>query len=256
MIETVDQTGRIIISEKYPSRIISLVPSITELLYDFGLHQNIVGRTHFCIHPSDKVKDAKRIGGTKTVNLLKVKELMPDLIIANKEENVKEQVEELAKYFPTYISDINTVAEAYTMMLDLGTLTNKREKATSLVNSIKRNFHKIDTLHNETVLYLIWKNPYMSIGCDTFINDMLSKVGYQNVLLYHTRYPKLSIQDIVELNPENVFLSSEPFPFTDIHISELQQILPNSKISLVDGEMFSWYGSRMHHFLNYINLKF
>ncbi len=234
-----------------PKRIISLVPSQTELLYDLGLEDEVVGITKFCIHPEHWFRNKTRIGGTKDVKFDRVKALTPTLIIANKEENVKEQVEALASIAAIYTTDISTLEDAYHMMQEIGKLTNTSRKAEEIIRNIKDGFRMLsEQLHPQTTktcLYLIWKDPYMSVGGDTFIHDMMLHCKLENVVANETRYPSITIERIKSLAPEIILLSSEPYPFKEKHIAELQKHLPDAIILLTDGEMFSWYGSRLQH---------
>lgn len=229
-----------------PKRIVSLVPSQTELLHYLGLTEQTVGVTKFCIYPEEWFKSKTRVGGTKTINKKIIDRLKPDLIIVNKEENIKEQIELLASDFPVWLTDVSNLAEALSMISDMGKLTGKDEKATELVIKIKSAFNQI-SIPKQTVrsAYLIWRKPYMTIGGDTFINDMLLKCGFKNAFEDKRRYPEVNIADIQNANCQVLFLSSEPYPFVQKHINELAIQLPGCKIVLVDGEMFSWYGSRL-----------
>jgi ABC-type Fe3+-hydroxamate transport system substrate-binding protein len=246
-----DQLNREIDIKSYPNKIISTVPSQTELLLDLNL--NVIGRTKFCIHPSNKIKDIPKIGGTKNLNIQKIISLKPDIIIANKEENTQEQIEELIKYFPVFISDITNLESAMDMIYSVGLLTNKAEESELIINQIKHSFNIINRISSKKVCYLIWKNPYMSIGADTFIHDMIQKLGLDNICKNETRYPQISIDFMQSHKPDYIFLSSEPYPFKQKDIDELQSYLPDSKIILVDGEMFSWYGSRLLKSVEYFN---
>lgn len=229
-----------------PKRIISLVPSQTELLHYLGLEKETIGITKFCVHPDKWFRNKNRVGGTKNIDIQKIINLQPDLIIANKEENVKEQVEQVATRFPVWVSDVNTLEDAYQMIADIGTLTGKTSKAATLVSAIKFEFDKLPLLHSPLpACYLIWKDPYMTIGGDTFIHQMLQKSGYENVFAARLRYPQVSVNEIRESGCKVVLLSSEPYPFKQKHIDELQEQLPGVGIQLVDGEMFSWYGNRL-----------
>jgi ABC-type Fe3+-hydroxamate transport system substrate-binding protein len=242
----VDQLHRPILLPQVPNRIICLVPSITELLYNLGLGDRVIGITKFCVHPNEWFTTKTRIGGTKTVNLKKIKELNPDLIIANKEENVQAQVEALAKDFPVYISAIENLEQALEMIMHIGKLTNTIKKATTIINKIEQNFKTLPVLATkEKVAYLIWRNPYITIGKDTFIQDMLTRMSLKNAFTKEKRYPTITIEYLQKKNPNYIFLSSEPYPFKEKHIAELQVQLPKAKILLVDGELFSWYGSRL-----------
>jgi len=222
-------------------RIVSLVPSQTELLSDLGLDSEVVGITKFCVHPGHWRQAKTIVGGTKNVNVSIVDSLKPDLIIANKEENTKEDIEKLSKY-RVYVSDVKTVDDAFGMMKAIADLTGTSTE--DLIERIKISFSSLPSFETKRVLYLIWKKPWMSAGSDTFINEMMKVAGFENVVK-DTRYPNVSSESMQELNPEVVLLSSEPYPFRDQHVDELKRLLPDAKVMLVDGEMFSWYGSRM-----------
>lgn len=241
-----DQTGRTIHLPAVPERIISLVPSQTELLADLGLDQEVTGITKFCVHPKEWFRNKTRIGGTKQLDIEKIKELQPDLIIANKEENVKEQIEELSNHFPVWISDVNDLNSAYQMMEQIGLMTNKESEALKIITEIKHRFDELTTPgYRLTTAYLIWQKPYMTIGGDTFIHSMLHVAGFNNTFADQQRYPEISIEQIKAVKPEVLLLPSEPFPFKEKHAEEFQQQLPHTKIKRVDGELFSWYGSRL-----------
>ncbi len=244
-----DQMGHQVEVPDQLQRIISLVPSQTELLYDLGLGERVVGITKFCIHPESWFKTKHRMGGTKKVDMGKVRALKPDLIIGNKEENAKKDIEELAKEFPVWMSDVRDLPSALDMIQRIGALTGTREKAENLRSGIDAAFAGLRK-HEEprTVAYLIWREPFMAAGQGTFVNDMLERCGLMNVFDEgDARYPEFSVQDLAEADPEIVLLSSEPYPFTEKHIAEINMILPSAPVQLVDGEFFSWYGSRLEH---------
>lgn len=228
-------------------KIISLVPSITETLFDFGFtSKEIIGRTKFCIHPENGVKEISRIGGTKTINIDKINALKPDLIIANKEENEKLQIEELMKNHRVFLTNVSTLEENDIFLRELGKILNKEEISEKIIDEIHAVIHSTPTIPlPQKTAYLIWKNPYMTIGSDTFIHSVLEQLGFENIFKSHKRYPIISIDDLRDA--DWIFLSSEPFPFKEKHIDELQQHLPNSKIILADGEAFSWFGSHLKH---------
>ena len=229
-----------------PKRIISLVPSITELLFYLGLEKNIVGITKFCVRPKDLILTKTKIGGTKNININKIISLKPDLIIANKEENVEVQVKALAEDFTILLTDVNDLPGALNMINDIGQLTNKIPESTYLINTIKNIFGQITISTNKiNTAYLIWKNPYMTVGGDTYINDMLNQCGLQNIFADKNRYPEIEIDELKSMKCKLLLLSTEPFPFKQQHIEELKIELPDTLIILVDGEMFSWYGSRL-----------
>lgn len=231
-------------------RVISLVPSITEALFDLGLTENeVIGRTKFCIHPSEKVKNVEIIGGTKNLNIEKIKSLKPDLILANKEENVKEQVEILMKDFKVNVYNTETVEDNYYLLKNLGLLFHKEEKAQLFNLKIYEVLNQTKINSKIKVAYLIWNNPYMTVGSDTFIHNILTEIGFENIFKNRTRYPEIQTEDLKEADV--IMLSSEPFPFKEKHIEELKTVYPDKKIMIVDGEAFSWYGTHIAKCENY-----
>ena len=238
--------GRGITINYPPRRIISLVPSQTELLYDLGLKDEVIGITKFCVHPHEWFRNKQRIGGTKNVNMDLVRSLQPDLIIANKEENTQAQVEELAALFPTWVSNIQTIDDGLQMIRDVGALVGKSERAQLLTTDITNGFNNLKKAAvPQRVAYFIWRNPWMCAGGDTFINNMIEHMGWTNVLSGKMRYPEIALQELADKQVNKILLSSEPYPFKDAHIAEIKAVLPDAEVLLVDGEMFSWYGSRM-----------
>ncbi len=255
MINSTDQLGNKIKLDKIPDKIISVVPSQSELLWDLGLQKELIGITKFCIHPNKMFTSIAKIGGTKNINIEKVKSFNPDLIIANKEENQKEQIEELQKFFPVWISDIYNLTDALNMITELGKLLNKKNVADLLANSINNKFESINKIiKKKNVVYLIWQQPIMAASSNTFIDSMLNVCGFNNLIENKSsRYPEVSAKELINLNPDFVFLSSEPYPFKKNHIDFYKKLLPNSKVILVDGEFFSWYGSRLKFAPDYFN---
>ena len=253
--QVTDQMGRVLNVPAMPKRIVSLVPSQTELLYDLGLKDEVAGQTLFCIHPQSMHQTKPRIGGTKNFNIEKIRALQPDLIIGNKEENDKQRIEALENEFPVWMSDIKNLNDALEMIHRVGELVGKTGEASVLTTQISRAFDAIATSSApKRTLYLIWRKPWMAAGAHTFINDMLMRCGLINVLEDEfSRYPELSDELLRQLNPQVVLLSSEPYPFKQQHVEELQAVLPESQILCVDGELFSWYGSRLLHSVRYFN---
>ena len=248
-----DQMNKAVHVQQAPKRIISLVPSQTELLFDLGLDEQIVGVTKFCIHPADKVKHTAKIGGTKQLNIKSIHNLQPDLVIANKEENEQTQVEELMKHYPVWISDINNLPAALDMITKVGEITGRQERADEIVKDISQQFQWLKPARAKLrVLYLIWRKPYMAAGSGTFIDSMLQLCGFENVIGAQ-RYPELSVDELIAAKPDVLLLSSEPYPFGQKHNDEFKLMLPDVKIELVDGELFSWYGSRLLHSPVYFN---
>lgn len=262
-----DQIGNTINIPFPPERMVSLVPSQTELLFDLGLEEEVAGITKFCVHPEKWFHSKTRIGGTKNLNLDKIRTLNPGLIIANREENEKEQVEALMQEFPVWVSDIRTVEDALDMMRSLGEITGRRNRAEGLIARINQEFLELSQLipvhgpaagdqgrgrpgGRRRAAYLIWRDPWMAAGGDTFISDMMKRCGFENVFEDVRRYPQISpAEELAEC--EFILLSSEPYPFKEKHRTEIREILPAAQALLVDGEMFSWYGSRMLHATEY-----
>jgi ABC-type Fe3+-hydroxamate transport system substrate-binding protein len=248
-----DQLQHTIELTQTPKRIVSLIPSQSEYLWDLGLREELVGISKFCIHPKEMFETVTRVGGTKQLDLDKIKQLKPDLIIGNKEENVKEQIEELQNYFPVWMSDVNTLEEAYDMMLNLGEITGKAQQSIELVEQIKRDLSSVKDLFNKKkVAYFIWSKPYMVVAKETYIDSVLQFCGLTNVFAEHSRYPEVTLSDLKQAAPDLCFLSSEPFPFHTEHLNEIQSQLPQTKVVLVDGEMFSWYGSHLLYLAPYL----
>jgi ABC-type Fe3+-hydroxamate transport system substrate-binding protein len=240
-----DQLHRSLQINLPPKRIVSLVPSQTELLYALGLSEEVVGITKFCVHPASWFRTKQRVGGTKTVNIEAVRALQPDLVIANKEENVKEQIEALEKTAPVWISDIETLEDAVEMIGSLGKLVGRSKEAHKIVSDIQSRFQQFNVTATVRTAYLIWMDPLMAAGRDTFIQDIMQKMGFENIFADQSRYPVVTAEQIMAKGCKLLLLSSEPFPFKDKHAQMLQPLFPGVKIELVDGEMFSWYGSRL-----------
>ncbi|WP_376777138.1 ABC transporter substrate-binding protein [Flavobacterium covae] len=249
-----DQIGNQHNLETTPKRIVSLVPSQTELLYDLGLENKIVGITKFCVHPFHFKSTKTIVGGTKNIKFDKIKELKPDIIICNKEENTQEIVQELSSICPVWVTDIYTLEDNNKMIEDFGKLFNVRtesQKWIDKINFLKNDFlHFIENYEKQTVAYFIWGKPYMAAGRNTFINHLLEINKLENIYTtndkYPERYPEVIVQKMrIQGDPDLIFLSSEPYPFKDEHAFELGRYSHHAKTVFVDGEMFSWYGSRL-----------
>lgn len=244
-----DQIGRILALKKIPQRIISLVPSLTELLVDLGLESAIIGLTKFCVHPSHLKKNKTIIGGTKNINIKKIKALNPDIILCNKEENTKEIVAICEQIAPTHVSAIFTIDDTLELINLYGELFSKEMQAAKMVQEIQFrlvDFQEfIENKELKKVAYFIWKKPWMVAGNQTFIHQMLQLNKFDNIYKNRERYPEIDIDNIeLEGNPDFLFLSTEPYPFKENDISEMEK-LSSARVILVNGEMFSWYGSRL-----------
>lgn len=249
-----DHLGREVSFNFPPQRIISLCPSQTETLFSLGAGPQTVGRTHFCIHPRPEIDKIAAVGGTKQVKIERIRKLEPDLIIGEKEENTAEMVEALSAEWPVYITDVRDYSSAIRMIQDLGILTGKKKESAAMIRRIETSFGDWGLpAQGLRCLYLIWRKPYMAAGKDTFIHSMMEKAGLVNVCAgLRGRYPQIDENFIRIADPQLILLSTEPFPFTESHQAELSQILPESLVELTDGEMWSWYGSRMIQAADYI----
>jgi len=228
-----------------PSSIVSLVPSLTELLFDLGLEEKISGRTRFCIHPEDRIINIPIVGGTKNPRIDKIKEIRPDLVIVNKEENRKEDIDKLKTTSEILLTDIESIEDALFTIYDIGKRCGAEKKAESLIRDIRKELDRIPDEPPQRVAYFIWRDPWMTVGRDTYIHSTLKNCNLENVYGDQTRYPKTSMSELHRKNPELILLSSEPYPFKEKHQAEIQKEFSKSRVLLVDGEWFSWYGSRM-----------
>ncbi len=242
----VDQVGRSIEIAAKPIRIISTVPSQTELLYDLGLQEYVVGITAYCVHPKHWLAEKMVIGGTKDLQIEKIKNLNPDLIIGNKEENIKEQIEALSSVCPVWLSDVETIEGALEMVTQLGAICQVEDKAATLRADIEKARQELAAkkLPKKRAAYFIWKNPYMLAGSDSFISRMMAECRFENVIA-EKRYPEMTLVALKELKPDLLLLSSEPYSFTTKDLQEIAEQVNPTQSKIVDGEMFSWYGSRM-----------
>ncbi|HNR21089.1 MAG TPA: helical backbone metal receptor [Bacteroidia bacterium] len=265
MLNFRDQLNRYITLEDIPQRIISIVPSQTELLYDLGLFEQVVGITKYCVYPAEWLLSKPHVGGTKTLSIKKIRQLQPDLILANKEENTQALIETLEKDFAVWVSDVTDLNDALDMILELGKITATTQKAQQLVTFITQSFNQLEKQTSAIkepgrAAYLIWRKPYMVAASGTFVNDMMQRCGFTNVFANKQRYPEVSDNDLRQAKPDIILLSSEPFPFRQKHIAEFKMICPWAKVLLVNGEFFAWYGSRLKmapgYFLEMMNSEY
>ena len=252
----IDHLGRNVAFKFPPKKIISLSPAITETLYELELSSQIVGRTEYCIYPKDQVRNAKIVGGTKEINVGKIHELKPDLVIVEKEENTKEIVEMLEKHYPVYVMEVQSISDSYNMITSIGDLTNRKKEANCLIRKIQLEFSSLPKITDMTAAYLIWKDPYMVAGKDTYIQSVLAEIGFINPFLNRqSRYPIVTIEDLKNAKLDYVLLASEPYSFKNKHKDDILDMMPKTKATIVDGEMF-WYGARMLKAAKYFNQFF
>lgn len=243
----VDHINRKIFVNHPPQQIVSLVPSITELLFELGLNDQIAGITKYCIHPIDMVKDKQIVGGVEQLDIDIIRKLNPDLIIAGKEENNKNEIELLCNEFSVFVCHVTNYLNALGLIFDIGHLTGKITEAQQMITDIEKEFNDISDFNlNKKVTYIIWKEPYMTVNKDTFINSLIEKCGGKNIFSERKEnFPIVSGEEIKVAAPDVILLSSEPYPFSEKHLKEFNKISSAATVKLVDGEMFSWYGSRM-----------
>lgn len=253
-----DQLNRSLNLLETPKRIISLVPSQTELLVDLGLESALVGITKFCVHPNHLKKEKTIVGGTKQINIKKIAALQPDIILCNKEENTKDMITELEHIAPVHVSDIYTIDDCLKLIDMYGDLFLVQNKALQITQHIKKNAEafkaSVNGVPKRKVAYLIWKNPWMVAGSNTFINHLLELNNFENVFSELKRYPEINIEAIGQNKLDVILLSSEPYPFKEKHKRELSAHAKNAKFILVDGEYFSWYGSRLIGAFDYFTM--
>jgi ABC-type Fe3+-hydroxamate transport system substrate-binding protein len=221
------------------------VPSQTELLFDLGLDEEVVGITRFCVAPANEVTHRTKIGGTKRFHFDIIDDLQPDLILGNKEENSPDGITRLQEKYPVWISDIDSLPDALEMIASIGRLVERPEMAGDLISEIRAGFASLPEYPRLKAAYLIWKDPYMAAGSDTFIHEMLGYCGLDNIFGFQRRYPRISIDSLGEA--EVILLSSEPYPFGPADVDAALEKFPNKRVGLVDGRPFSWYGSRLRH---------
>ena len=246
---------RVILADR-PQRIVSLVPSITDLLHALKLGDRVVGITRFCERP-EHWRDTKTIvGGTKNVKPHTVSDLNADLVIANHEENEKADVEAIADELgvPVYVTEVQTVPGATEMIRAVGHLTATVEAASEMAGTIDERFEALPRTNPVRAVYLIWRDPYMTVGGDTFIHDVMTRGGFENLYAGSTRYPEVPLDALAARSPDVVLCSSEPFPFhqKDVFTADLRDALPDADVQIVDGQLFSWYGPRLLHTPEYL----
>ena len=242
---TTDQLGRTVSIPAPPQKIVSLVPSITELLCALGLEDRIAGITRYCIFPDHLLREKTVVGGTKKTVPERIHAISPDLIIASKEENIQAEIELYAQQYPVWVSDVGRLEDALELIRSIGALTGTAAVAEKMIDSIQTRFKTIPAVQPVKGAYLIWKDPVMTVGSDTFIHDMMRFAGIRNVFAAEKRYPVTTLEAIAALSPDIILLSSEPYPFRAEHVAWIKEALGEVPVQLVDGTYFSWYGSRL-----------
>jgi ABC-type Fe3+-hydroxamate transport system substrate-binding protein len=240
-------------------RIVSLCPSLTELVFDLGLGDRLVGITRFCVRPADGVKGIEHVGGTKNPKLGRIVDLEPDLVLMNEEENRVEDAEALeAAGLRVHASMPRSVEETAEMIRSIGSALDRRERAEKIAVDVETRARELREATSDArpvrYAYLIWRDPWMAAGPDTYVHGLLSLAGGVNVIPPGgERYPMVSARELAAADPDVVLLSSEPFPFSESHAEELADAtgLPRVRFRLVDGELLSWHGSRTGEGIDY-----
>lgn len=238
-------------------RIVSLVPSVTELLCALGLAPFLVGRTGFCIHPAETVRAIPKVGGTKDVNIEKIRRLAPTHLIVNIDENEKPTVDTLAQFIP-HVVVTHPLAPRDNLALYrlLGGIFGVPDRGEALCNAFEAEYATLRRMPKgppQTLLYCIWKDPWMTVSRDTYIAQMMAEIGWRAWVPpgSDARYPRFEWSDAVAAEIDGVLLSSEPYRFTEEHVDALEKQV-GKPVLLVDGEMMSWYGSRAIAGLRYL----
>lgn len=245
-------------TESLGSRIVSLVPSQTELLSDLGVENNIVGLTAYCVKPKNLLESKAVIGGTKDLDIERIRSLRPTLIIANKEENTKGHIESLKEICPVYVSDIKDIEDSINLINKLGILLYKEVQANVIVSKINAQFLDLKAIPNSNFksAFAIWNAPLMFASTDTFINSMMLLAGLKNMVSFkEDRYPALDQREILDLELDFLLLSSEPYSFNSKELHEIGESFYSIKLlKIIDTEAFSWYGSRLVESLKFLCL--
>ena len=263
----VDAIGRVHALARADARIVSLVPSVTELLFALGIGDRLVGRTGFCIHPKDNIKTVPKVGGTKSVDIEAIRGLVPTHLIVNIDENEKPAIDQLARFVPhVIVTHPLGPLDNLPLYRLLGGIFGRESRAVELCAAFQKAY--VDAigacaaLPRERVLYLIWKSPWMTVSRDTYVSRTLAAVGWDTVEFESKdRYPKIELTPELLSRVDQVLLSSEPYAFREKHLDEVRSLLSPVarhgvtpvKVSLIDGEMTSWYGSRAIEGMKYLS---
>ena len=243
------------------ARIVCLVPSVTELLFELGLGAQVVGRTGFCIAPREQVKKVTKVGGTKTIDLARIRRLAPTHVIVNIDENPRPMVEEIARFVPNVVVTHPLAPRDNLVLYRLvGGIFGRDEAALALCQRFQEAYDEVvaaaRSWQRQTVLYLIWKSPWMTVSQDTYISRMLATVGWDTYVPHSSaRYPTVDLTPEVLADIDFVLLSTEPYSFRERHCAEVRGVLPpggRTRVTLIDGAMTSWYGSRAVEGLGYL----
>jgi ABC-type Fe3+-hydroxamate transport system substrate-binding protein len=247
-----DDLGDEVVLTEIPRRIVSLVPSMTETVIDLGAADRLVGITRYCVHPAEVVARIPRVGGTKGFSFEKIASMKPDLVLANKEENRKHHVERLRKTYRVFVSHPRTVEEAVGMVRSIGALTGRSVEASEFAASCDRVLASLEPSVVEPslrTLCMIWREPWMAAGADTYMNALLARVGFDNVFApADGHYPKTTLAEIVERKPDVIILPDEPYAFGAENKEHMERYVKDhggaARAVLFDGSLLTWFGTR------------
>jgi ABC-type Fe3+-hydroxamate transport system substrate-binding protein len=251
-----DAWGRLLTVRQRPERIVSLVPSLTEALFAFGLEQEIVGVTRFCVEPRQGVAGKTKVGGTKALDVARIKALKPDLVVASAEENNPEDVAQLIDHgCPVFVTLVTSVESAIDLLRQLAAITDATAAARPIIQGAKESLAFVRGAHagreRVRVFCPIWRNPYMTCGRATYMDDVITVCGGRNVFgERQERYPRVELAEMAALDPQVILLPSEPYRFTKRHRADFKAFadvtaVKNGHIFLIDGRMLIWYGPRI-----------
>ena len=242
-------------SRRHARRIVSLVPSLSEALFALGLGERLVGVTDWCVHPADGVAPLPKVGGTKDTDVDAVLALAPDLVIANREENTRRSVERLRRAgLDVWLTYPRTLREAKALLEELADLGAPAPARAALLGPLAAALDDAETrrpARQTRVFCPIWRDPWMSVGGDTYIHDLLTQCGGRNVFAERgdRRYPRVTLDDVTGAAPEVILLPDEPYPFGPADAAELAALpIPaarDGRIHCIDGTLVSWYGPRI-----------
>lgn len=260
MITITDARNKKIVFSEPPKRVVSLIPSITEALFDLGAGEAIAGVSNYCIHPAEGVKNKIKVGGQKNPDMGKIKAIHPDLIILNMEENKPEHIKFLSQHYTTWVTYPRLFRDAENLLMQLGKVFDAESRASVYADKIRISSKQLSSIRRRKIktMYLIWRNPWMSINRDTFIHNVLELHHMENVYAKRDkRYFEVTAQDIEDADPDIIILPDEPYHFREKHKSEFSHLsvsaVKNSRIFLADGTYFCWYGTRTARASQYIH---
>ena len=260
----VDALEREVRLKSAPRRVVSLVPSLTEALFAFGLGDSVVGVTNFCVEPRDAVAGKTKVGGTKTLDVPRVLALEPDLVVASAEENRKEDIQALVREgLKVYVTLPTTVAGALDLLAELAAMTGAGKKAGRIVDGAKKALAQVRKANEGRppvrTFCPIWRNPWMTVGPGTYMHDFITVCGGVNIFEWrHERYPRVELREVAEKDPQVVLLPDEPYRFGPAHVSEIAGLrsisaVRENRIYLLEGRHLCWYGPRIAGGLRYVS---